>query len=202
MNDLNGKSLTLNHLKRLTLDVFNADETSSFAPSLRLPLLETLELRHTLPREFIKVVPFCRNVSATLTTLIINTTSDVIYYDDLYQLCKLPFPKLRSLEFSSFFFETFPGVIHALALLDGENCNPEIRHLPALESIILRHNGHGNLRSLLDSLKEWRIGEAFDFRFQFQSNEWDDRWTPKLREELRSIVGRRRVEITSGGQKV
>jgi hypothetical protein len=58
-------------------------------------------------------------------------------------------------------------------------------------------------RSLVDLLKEFRIGEAFSFHIEFQFyGRTYCQWSPELQEELRSVLGSRQVEITWGNDEV
>jgi hypothetical protein len=198
-NNQFSEPVTLNHLKRLNFRVLNVREMSLWAERFRLPSLETLELEHGQENTIAGARPLCHSVSATLTTLVINTLSDTLNYDDLYQLYRLPFPKLRRLEFWSGRVEPFLSAIHALALLDNECSTSEARRLPTLRFILLRCSSAFKPRSLLDLLKKWRIGEAFYFHIQLHRYElsYSD-WSPELRQELKSIIGERRIEVTWG----
>ncbi|KAF7783264.1 hypothetical protein Agabi119p4_2640 [Agaricus bisporus var. burnettii] len=98
--------LILSHLKQLDAGGMNAITTEMSLQYLQLPSLESLELDHsTVHRSFAGIqVSLCWNVSATLTTLTINTHSRTFDYDELYQLCRFTFPKLRVLKFDSPYF--------------------------------------------------------------------------------------------------
>ncbi|KAF7783256.1 hypothetical protein Agabi119p4_2632 [Agaricus bisporus var. burnettii] len=196
------KPLILNHLKRLDTGTMDALTMSSSLQHLQLPSLESLELDHE--SDSLDIVPFCCHVSATLTSLIILTPSVVFEYDDLYQLCRFTFPKLRDLRFISLYVEPLMGVIHSLSPLDNESNHSRPLNLPALESITLCSQwAKGDPCIILDSLKNWWSDETLHLHFKFQIPRPSDKyWTPALEEEFRLIKGSRQIEITWGNSKI
>ncbi|KAF7783255.1 hypothetical protein Agabi119p4_2631 [Agaricus bisporus var. burnettii] len=199
------KPLILNHLRRLQTGAMNAITMSSSLQYLQLPSLESLELNHFNERPSLDIVPFCCNVSATLTSLAISTRSKTLDYEDLHQLCRFSFPKLRDLRFTSIYVEPLMSVIHSLSPLDTESNNPRPLNLPALEFIIFNSPlcSEGDPRILLDLLKNWWSDEALYLHVQlrpFLSSEAV--WTPALREEFRLIKGSRQIKITWGHNEI
>ncbi|KAF7783247.1 hypothetical protein Agabi119p4_2623 [Agaricus bisporus var. burnettii] len=198
------KPLILNHLKRLDTGAMNAIVMSSSVQHLLLPSLEFLRLDY-LSECSLDIVPFCRSVSATLTSLTIRMHSATSDYEGLYQLCRSTFPKLRDLKFDSEYFTPLMSAIRALSPLDGDCNNLRPLHLSALESISWYSDALGMApRILLDSLKNWWSDEALHLHLEFYgySRSQQEDWTPGLREELRSIVGRHQIEIIWAGDKI
>jgi hypothetical protein len=196
------KPLTFAHLKHLTSTNINAIMMNSSVENLRLPSLEFLELECSQGSKFLGVIPLCRNVSATLTTLIIGADPKEFTYDDMFQLWRIPFPKLKKLEFYSLDWACFLRIIRALALLEASNdSNPH--YCPALRSITLRCSDDTEPRSIVDLLKGLRIGEVFYLHIKFRSHSSNfPKWPSKLREELRPVLGSRQVEVTWNNDKV
>jgi hypothetical protein len=198
------KPLTLGQLKRLTIDRIDFATTPPPLPNLRLPSLETLELIHHNENHFIEFILLCQNVSATLKTLKIRIASEAkLEKDEAYQLWKLPFPHLRELEFTSISEAAFESAICMLELRADECCNTESRCLPSLTKLTLRCSSKWGPRCLLDFLRKLKIGDASYFYLEFRcSGSGIQDWPPDLREELRSIVGSRRIDVSWNGNKI
>lgn len=196
------KPLTLSHLKRLTLGPVDIIAQPSSAGKFQLPSLEFLHLDSPRKSAIHGIIAFCGNLSTTLTTLIISTYWDTFDSEYLYRLCKIPFPKLRKLEFRCTYFEFFEAAVRALARVDGECCDRETCHLPALKSIILSCPVRDTEPHLImDLLKEWRIGGAFYYHLVFEYPDRGNDWNVGL-DEWRSNVGSRKIEVTWGHCKV
>jgi hypothetical protein len=200
------KPLTLNHLKRLTLDVMILLETGSSAQHFHLPSLEYLHFRRISGDQLPGVVSLCRNVSATLTTLKIHPISETLEYDDLCQLCRLPFPKLRELEFCpsrSGLRSSLLNVVRALTPPDVESDTSRSQMFPSLRYLYLGSSFHMEPHFLVDMLKKWRVGETSYFHLNV-SYSWDadETWSPELREELRRAIHDRQIEVTWNRMKL
>jgi hypothetical protein len=187
--------LTLNHLRRLSLLANFRAETRSLAQYLRLPSLEALKLTVSGTNGLQAFIPLCRVISTTVSTLTITVVWFTLDSKDLYQLCRLPFPKLRKLKITSDIFKSIQNIIQALTPVGGENSNTETCYLPALDSIILHCNGYDTEpQYLLDSLKRWSIGDAFDFCIQHDLGEGEvcdadlDGWSSKPMVQLSPLV--------------
>ncbi|EKM81381.1 hypothetical protein AGABI1DRAFT_91089 [Agaricus bisporus var. burnettii JB137-S8] len=180
------KPIILNHLKRLRTKNKNAFAVSSFLQHLRLPSLEFFEFNHQVEGS-LDIVPFCRGVSATLTTLTILTYSRTLDNDDLYELCRLTFPKLRVLKLNLYHISLL-SAIRALSPLDDECNASDLRplHLPALRSISLYSDVlELGPRTILDLLKNWWSDEELHLRLEFGHYSFGRKdWTPEQREEL------------------
>jgi hypothetical protein len=148
----------------------------------------------------------CRNVSATLTTLKIHLLGNVEseHYDDLYQLCGLPFPKLRKLGLSSLGSKSISSIIRVLTLRTEGYDNVKPRYFPSLTALTLNcFDGEMEPRCLLGLLEKWRVGEVSYFHVKVKGHCLRPRdWSQELREKLRSVVGSRQVRVTWGGSKV
>jgi hypothetical protein len=193
--------LTLGHLKRLTLCFVTVTATSSSAQNLRLPILEYLRFEVSNATEFSGVFLLCRNVSDTLTTLKIQLSGNVQpeYCDDLYRLCRIPFPMLRKLGLR------FVGsTIRALTLWAGECGNAEPVYFPSLTALTLDClDNEMEPRCFLGLLDKWRAGNVSYFHVKVKGHRLCLRdWSQELREELRSVVGGRQIGVTWGGSKV
>jgi hypothetical protein len=191
------KPLTLPHLKRLSSPPINAIMMNSSVENLRLPSLEYLYLP-SLRRGAILLY---RNVSTTLTTLVIGTVDGESDYEDLMQLCRIPVPELRKLKI--YWDYQLPPFTRVLELFDGNSNNSKPHYFPALRSVTLCCHVTLEPHSLLDLLKEWKIGETSYFHIHFDSYGYGyHQWSPELLEELKSIVGRRQIEVTWGYDKI
>ncbi|XP_006460519.1 hypothetical protein AGABI2DRAFT_117463 [Agaricus bisporus var. bisporus H97] len=201
------KPLILKHLKRLRTGAMNALTMSPSLQHLQLPSLESLVLYHSNGRPSLDIVQFCCSVSATLTSLSIHIRSTTLDYEDLHQLCRFSFPKLRNLRFTSLYVKPLMSAIHSLSPLDTESNNPRPLNLPALEFIIFKSPwAEGDPRILLDLLKNWWSDEALHLHVHLKPFvspcECETDWTPALREELRLIKGSRQMKITWGHNEI
>jgi hypothetical protein len=189
--------LTLPHLKHLSSPAINAIMMNSSVENLRLPSLEYLHLP-SLKRGAILL---CRNVSTTLTTLVVSPMDEKSDHDALSPLCQIPLPKLRNLEIHCDY--QIPFLTGALELLDGECSSSKPHYFPALRFVALSCHAIEEPQSVLDLLKEWRVGETFYFHLRLScSCDNYDLWSPELLEGLKSIVGGRQVEVTWGSRKI
>ncbi|KAF7783263.1 hypothetical protein Agabi119p4_2639 [Agaricus bisporus var. burnettii] len=200
------KPIILKHLKRLHTGTMNAITRKASLQHLQLPSLESLHLDHFTKRRSLGIVPLCCNVSATLTSLTIHTYSIMFDHDELYQLCRVTFPKLRDLKFTTAeYFLPLASAFRALSPRDYEYNNPRPLHLPALRSITLHSDvAEVEPRVIVHLLKNWWSDEALHLHLEFQSYSYNHQkdWTPELREELKSIVGKRQIEIIWGRDKL
>ncbi|EKM81368.1 hypothetical protein AGABI1DRAFT_127374 [Agaricus bisporus var. burnettii JB137-S8] len=159
------KPLILNHLRRLDTGAMNAIVMSSSVQHLLLPSLEFLRLDY-LSESSLDIVPFCRSVSATLTSLTMRMHLATSDYEIFYALM---------------------SAIRALSPLDGDCNNLRPLHLPALESISWYSDALGMApRILLDSLKNWWSDEALHLHLEFYgySRSQQEDWTSGLRIEV------------------
>jgi hypothetical protein len=195
--------LTLSRLERLTFYAPDMIALPSSAENFRLPSLEFLNVEAPQKEVFSGMIAFCGNLSTTLTTLIISVGWGSFDSDDIYQVCKLPFPQLKKLKFVCTHLELFWTVTRTLARVDGECCNPDTCNFPALKSIVLVYaGGDASPSSILDLLMEWRIGEAFCYHLVFK---YSRRYCYPTRRGLsswRSYLGSRKIEITWNNCKV
>jgi hypothetical protein len=195
--------LALNYLKRLTWPINCGLDTIRFVQNFQLPSLEYLQIHHYQREKLDGVRLLCYNVSATLTTLVIYTLSFTPEYDDLRELFRLPLPMLVNLGISSISMEPILSAIRALPPNDGECNDLEHQHLPSLRLLILACNSRIEPHLLPDLFTKWRIGETSYFHVKVKSPlSADEDWSPELREELKSIVGDRRIEVTWNNKKI
>lgn len=197
------RPLTLNHLERLTWAINRGLDTIQSVQNLQLASLAFLHIQHYQQEKLDGVRLLFYNVSATLTTLVIHTFSTTWGYDDLCQLFRISFPRLESLGISSTNKEPFLNVIHALTPNDDGCGHPGPQYSPVLTLLILGCNSRIEPRCLLDLLMRWRIGEKSYFHVKVDAGQAVDKdWSPQLREELKSIVGDRQLEVTWNNKKL
>jgi hypothetical protein len=189
--------LTLPHLKTLFSSPVSAFVVESSVENLRLPSLEYLYL----PCLRSGAVLLYRNVSTTLTTLVIGSVDEESDYEDLMQLCRIPVPELRKLKI--YWNYQLPPFTRVLELFDGNSNDSKPHCFPALRSVTLCCHVTLEPHSLLDLLKEWKIGETFYFHIHFRGYGYGyHQWSPELLEQLKSIVGSRQIEVTWGYDKI
>jgi hypothetical protein len=200
--------LTLEYLQRLRCETGGLHTISS-VQNLRLPSLQHLDLcchedqdPSPIHEEFNSIKLLCSNVSTTLTTLRILLNSTEFEYQHFRQLARISLPNLWKLDIRAKFDVGSPhNILQALTPQDDECSDSEPSNLPSLEWLTVGSNHRLKPRFLLDLLAKWNlVGKTSRFRFETKNfgpvypPALED-WSPELREELRLIVGNRRVKV-------
>jgi hypothetical protein len=197
--------LTLNHLKRLSVTI---NSPTSPLKNLQTPTLEFLRLEWRFAEVGLaSIIPFCRQVSTGLTTLILDIFPEIWKIAD-FELLFISLPKLRNLELYPRYFEYIFYPIYALL---HQKDNSKDMHLPSLKYLVVGHHVfHYNHPPFfpywfLDLLTLRRVGETSYFHLDFKVHfvtPWDQIWSPRLRDKLRSILRGRQIEITYHNKRI
>jgi hypothetical protein len=158
-------------------------------------------------QEFESIKLLCSNVSATLTTFSIYTSSTELEYQNLRQLFSISFPHLQKLDIRTECDESPQNALQALTPMDDDCSDSKPRNLPSLKSLIVGTNHRVGPRFLLDLLKKWKVGEASHFYLEMKYSgqlyrTGHEDWSPELRDEFSLIVGNRQLEVVWDAQQL
>jgi hypothetical protein len=200
--------VTLNHLKRLSATTIHKGATPF--TNLQTPILDFLNLGWSYGNDEggpASILPFCRQVSTTLTTLVLEDFPETWNSTDFQLLFRL-LPKLRILELNH---RPVECIIQPIYALHHQKDSCETICLPSLERLVVASRDSN--RDHPPSFSNWflhllanrNVGETsyfhLDFRVEF-SAPWDQIWLPQLRDKLRWISRGRRIEITHYNKRI
>jgi hypothetical protein len=169
---------------------------SSSVQNLQLPSLEFLEIMDIQGDDLLGVLRLCRNVSATLTSLVIEMSGSELQFDVLLSLCRIPFPELTKLVFQSMSWDHLQSVSHALHQLEALYETPRLLYPPALQCLTFYCYGDSTATNLVDFLRTWRLAEGL-YSYIRLNDHWTDPYgsLPHLRASVKSIIGSRQIEV-------
>jgi hypothetical protein len=185
---------TLKQLKRLSAT------TTQILKNLQTRILNSLSLgwiNRDNAEGLTSIIPFCRQISTSLTTLILNYFPETWESTD-FQLLFGSLPKLRNLGLFPVWIE---NIVKPICALQYRKDTREDLYLPTLERLVVGSHafGHSHLSCFPNG------GETshfhLDFRIDFPTS-WGQIWLPRLRDELRWISRGRQIEITYYGERI